>query len=118
LGLGFGLAVTKGASDRGVVLGGATKFAGVTYRDITLMTACNAADIYPQYQNAGVMVRGDIWVSVKAAVVAGTPALFDAVTGQLGAGTGTAVPGAVWMTSQATVNGLAILRLKAGPENA
>lgn len=121
-GIGFGLAVTKGASgDRAIVVGGTAKFAGITYRDITQMPDLTSLDIYPRYSNAGVMVKGDIWVSVKAAVVAGTPANWDNATGQLGAAAGagaTAVPGAVWMTSQSSVNGLAILRLKSGPENA
>lgn len=118
-GIGFGLAVSKGTSDRGIVLGGAAKFAGVTYRDITALGPI--VDVYPQYQNAGVCVRGDIWVLVKAAVVAGTGVNYDNTTGQLGAATGagaTAIAGAVWMTSQSTVNGLAIVRLMNGPANA
>lgn len=112
-GIGFGLAVSKGATDRGIVIGGASKFAGITYRDITLFGP--TVDVYPQYTNAGIMVRGDIWVAVGAAVVAGTAANFVAATGVITSGAGTAIPNSIWMTSQATVGGLAILRLYYGP---
>lgn len=112
-GIGFGLAVSQGTTARGVIIGGTTAgFIGVTYRDITLMAACGFIDLYPQYANAGVMVRGDVWVAVEAAVAIGAAVIFNATTGQFGAATGQTITNAKWMTAQATPGGLAILRIR------
>lgn len=108
-GIGFGLAVSQGAADRGVIIGGTTAgFRGVTVRDVTLQSS--QADKYLDGQEAGVMVRGDIWVTAVAAVVAGGAVIFDGATGAFGVAAGETITKARWMTS-AGAGGLAILRL-------
>lgn len=115
-GIPFGRAVGQGVADKGAVLGGAlTAFAGISVRDVTLapVTADSAyLDEYIYQSNMGVLTEGDIWVAVKEAVVAGGVVHYDATTGQLGDTGGSGpVPGARWMTTQATIGGLAIVRL-------
>jgi len=113
-GIAFGIAVARGSADRGVVVGaGATVglFVGITYRDNTLVSS--AADKYLQRQLAGIMIRGDIWVTAIAAVTPADPVRADPATGTLGVAAGTGIvtlPNARWMTS-AGAGGLAILRL-------
>ncbi len=118
-GAAFGIAVQRGTDPRGVVIGAgdAAKFCGITYRDVTLVSS--AADKYPQKQLAGVMQKGDIWVTAVAAVTPATVVRADATTGALGVAAGTGVidlPNARWMTS-AGAGALAILRLNL-PANA
>jgi hypothetical protein len=116
-GIGFGLAVGIGAKDNTCVLGGAANFVGVTYRDITLMPSAlpgaPAVDTYPQGATAGVMVRGDIWVSPSEIVAAKDPVVYDNTTGRFhktAAAGSTAVTNARWMRGGAA-NGLALLRI-------
>jgi hypothetical protein len=61
-GIGFGLVVSKGSADNGIIIGGAAAV-GVTVRDIALSQVPGnlAADLYARYANAGIMVVGDIW---------------------------------------------------------
>lgn len=109
-GIGFGLAVSQGAADKGIIIGGTLAgFRGITVRDVTLESA--QADEYSQYQNAGVLVRGKIWVTVGAAVAAGDPVHFVAATGAF-TNTGDVGPilGARYVTS-AALNGLALVEL-------
>lgn len=114
-GIGFGLAVSQGTADKGALLGAAaaTGFVGVTIRDKGVVNASNA-DKYNEGDTAAVMTRGDIWVTVAAAVEAGDDVTFSSTTGALSSvaadGTNFAITGARWMTSAAQ-NGLAILRL-------
>jgi hypothetical protein len=121
-GIGFGLAVSQGAlSDRGCIIGGAA-FVGVTRADPTLARADLSVpgtpstlplDTYPQYDNAGVLTMGDIWVNCYAAVTPATTVTFSATTGQLGVA-GTTITHARWMTSASGSAGtpvLAVLRL-------
>lgn len=118
-GIGFGRAVSEGANARGAVLGGATKFIGISLRDITLIAqAGQTVDVYQQRSNMGVRVAGDTWVRPIIAVTHGTPATYDATTGQLQpAAAGVAIPGSRWMTS-ALAGELAILRLTTVPAGA
>jgi len=108
-GIGFGLACSRGTADRGAIIGGAA-FVGVTVRDITLVHAVADLDKYVRYENMGLMVYGDIWVSVGAAVTPATAVVFSATTGQF-ALAGTSLANAKYMTTQATIGGLAILRI-------
>lgn len=83
-GIGFGLPVSQGAGDIGVVLGGAlTGFRGVTQRDVSLGVRAGVdADVYPQYANAGIFKRGKIWVTSGAdGIVAGDPVHYNSSTG-------------------------------------
>jgi hypothetical protein len=116
-GIGFGRAVSEGANARGAVLGGATKFIGLTARDITLVPQFGqTVDLYQQRSNMGVMIEGDMWVRPVAAVTHGSPATYDSTTGQLNpASAGVAIPNSRYITS-AGAGVLAILRLTAsGP---
>lgn len=109
-GIGFGLAVSQGSADKGAVIGGAlADFVGLTVRDVTLVHA--TPDKYAQYDNAGIMSEGDMWVTAGAAVSAGDPVHYNATTGALSntGGSGPVV-GARWMTSAASGE-LAVVRL-------
>jgi hypothetical protein len=111
-GIGFGRAVSEGVNARGAILGGATKFCGITIRDITLIVfEGQTVDYFKRYQNMGVLLEGDIWVRPVAAVTHGAPGTYDAATGQLNpVAAGVAIPGSRYITS-ATAGNLAILRL-------
>jgi hypothetical protein len=110
--IGFGLAVSKGSAQHGVLVGG-TLFVGVSVRDITLVHT--TADRYEAGDNAAIATEGDIWVRVEEAVVAQTAAKYDTSTGQLGKAAGTAITGAYWLTS-ADAAGMAKLRLTGGAD--
>lgn len=103
-GIGFGLAVSKGASsDKGVVLGGAVAgFRGVTIRDVTLAPSATP-DKYKQYDNVGILDRGQIWVEPGEAVNHDDPVYYNSTTGVFykaaGAGLVGPIPGARWVTS-------------------
>jgi hypothetical protein len=83
-GIGFGLPVSQGASEKGVVLGGAlADFAGITIRDVAIGAEAGAAgDKYPNTKNAGILTRGKIQVVAGAnGIVAGDPVHYNATTG-------------------------------------
>lgn len=109
-GIGFGLAVSQGAADKGVIIGGTRLgFLGITIRDVTLES--DQLDKYAQYQSAGILTRGRIWVTVNEAVAAGDPVHFVAATGVFAKSGGEGpVNGARYVTSAAQ-NGLAIVEL-------
>jgi hypothetical protein len=112
-GIAFGRAVSEGVNARGAVIGGATKFIGLTVRSITEVPIYPnvTMDIYTQKFNMGVMIEGDMWVRVVAAVTHGSPATYSASTGQLNpASAGVAIPGSRYLTT-AGAGELAILRL-------
>jgi hypothetical protein len=111
----FGVAVSQGTSDNEALIGGASAavFAGVAIADKTI-NSDGGADGYNQYDNMGVMTRGDIWVIAGGDVDAGEDATFVSTTGVLSSaatsGTQFAIAGARWMTS-ATSGNPAKLRL-------
>lgn len=112
-GIPFGRAVSEGANARGAVLGGATKFIGLTVRSITEVPVLpnTAADMYFDNTNMGVMLEGDMWVRPVAAVSHGSPATYSSSTGQLNpASAGVAIAGSRYLTS-AGAGALALLRL-------
>lgn len=96
-GLGFGLAVGRGAADHGCILGGALGlFRGATIRDVTLMGS--QLDKYVQYQNVGILTQGEIWVQVTGTPGPGDPVHYSATTGIFAASGGSGpVIGARWM---------------------
>lgn len=120
--IGFGVAVSQGAAPRGALLGStaAALFRGISVRSLTLdpFSQLAGVDRYVENNNMSVMFRGDIWVKVGILVVAGEPVTFISTTGVLGSwaadGTHFTIAGARWLTSQSSVNGLAVVRL-AGP---
>ena len=110
-GIGFGLAVSQGANDLGIIIGGTVAgFRGVTIRDVTLDPS--KSDTFAQYDNAGVLQEGKIWVTPKEAVAAQDPVYFDPATGEFYKGVATLATavgpllGARWVDS-AAANGLA-----------
>jgi hypothetical protein len=116
-GIAFGRAVSEGANSGGAVLGGATRFIGLTVRDITLVAKQGqTVDLYQQYQEMGVLLKGEMWVRPVAAVTHGAPATYDSTTGQLNPATaGVAIPASRYITS-AGAGQLALLQLTAaGP---
>jgi hypothetical protein len=114
-GIGFGIAVSQGTNPSGCVIGGSTPV-GITRADPTLARADLAPatspgiDIYPQYDNAGVLTLGDIWVIAGGAVTVGSAVVFSATTGQCGVA-GTTMPNARWMTATTGAGQLAVVRL-------
>lgn len=125
-GVPFGRAVGKGTRDNGCRLGAAAAgdFLGVSLRDTTLAPQADDADYVDIYEDgdlAGIAVQGDVWVEVGAAVVDGDNVSYNALTGVLSSaatsGSQFAVTGARWMTTQATVGGLAVLRLGDSPHS-
>lgn len=119
-GIPFGRAVSEGANARGAVLGGATKLIGLTVRSITEVPigAITTADLYLDNSNMAVMLEGDMWVRVVAAVTHGSPATYSSSTGQLNpASAGVAIAGSRYLTS-AGAGALALLRLTAAAPGA
>lgn len=110
-GIGFGLAVSRGAnSDRGTILGGTLAgFRGCSIKDITLVT--DNGDKYQKPNSMGILESGEIWVEPAVAVAIDDPVHFDGTTG-VWSNTGGIGPvlGARWKTSCA-VGGRAILQL-------
>jgi hypothetical protein len=100
-GIGFGLAVSQGTlSDAGCIIGG-TAFVGVTRADKTLARAEGLpVDVYPQYDNAGILCSGDLFVNCYASVHPGDAVTYDTTTGKLGAA-GTTIEDARWQTTAA-----------------
>lgn len=112
-GIGFGLAVSQGVADQGVIIGGAA-FVGVTMHDITLpRSETLTIDTYARYDNAAILTMGDLWVNCYASVTPATSVVFEAATGKLGIA-GTSITHARWMTTAVGSAGtpvLAVLRL-------
>jgi hypothetical protein len=91
-GIGFGLAVIRGTNDHGCKLGADGDFLGLTIRDITLDSTRN--DKFAQYDTAGILIKGAMWVNAVKACVPGDPVyrLSDGrLTNVLGARTASAV---------------------------
>jgi hypothetical protein len=111
-GIPYGRGVIQGVGDKGCKLGAYTTegaMIGVTVRERSGFA--EFPNGFAQHQSARIMRSGVIWVAVTNAVVAGDPAKIDA-TGKFGKGSGTNdVPHARFDTSQATVGGLAQLRI-------
>lgn len=115
-GIGFGLAVSRGVGEKGIVIGGALPgFMGVSLRDITLvMPQGGVVDKYPRYANVGVGTLGKIWVAPDAAVLIGGDVYYVQATGVFTAAAGAGIVGPVVgakYESAATANNLAILSL-------
>lgn len=115
-GIGFGLAVSQGTGDKGCIVGG-SNFVGITRADQTLpradVTPALTLDTYAQYDNAGILKEGDIWVNAYASVNPTTAVVYETATGKLGIA-GTSITNARWMTTAAGSAGtpvLAVLRV-------
>ena len=105
-------------------------FRGISIRERTLRpndVNSAGAEIYPNGYHVGVLFEGEIWVDIQAAVTRGLDVTANADTGQLSsmavaaqvgspgdpnyAAAQIRIASARWMSSQATVNGLAKVRL-------
>jgi hypothetical protein len=105
----FGRAVSQGANDKGCTLGG-SDFVGISVADPTIALSQDlTVDEYPENDNAGIMVTGDLWVIVGSDVSAGGSVSYNTTTGVLGS-SGTAIDSSRWMTSASTGE-LAVARL-------
>lgn len=84
------------------------RFLGVTIADVT-----QAADLYPQYETAGILEKGPIWVTTAVAVTQGDPVYVTQAETWSNVTSADAflVPDAEWDTTN-TVAGLAVLLLK------
>lgn len=113
-GIGFGLAVGRGADkERGCVLGGTLPtFLGVSTRDVTLETTV-ATDEYQLDKNVGIQTHGDVWVQVTGNPDPSDPVHYDGTTGIFAASGGIGpVVGARW-GSETQSNGICLLHLPA-----
>jgi hypothetical protein len=110
-GIGFGLAVCQGNTDRGALLGcpSGRQFIGITIEDVTLPNlGPPGPDQYQLGDNMAVANLGDWWVPVidSPSVAPGVDAVyFDATTGILTASPTSntvKIEGARWQTSTQT----------------
>lgn len=74
-GITFGLAAFRGAGDRGVTATPSAAFMGivVAQHDTQATPSATTPDLIRQYQSAGIMDEGCIWVSASLAVADGDP---------------------------------------------
>lgn len=114
-GLGFGVAVAQGTTDKGIVAfgGSANKFVGITMLDRSAVSTTAAPDSFAQRSSARVMTIGDIWVQASVQVAAGDPVYLVAATGLFTnvATDNVAVLNARFDTSTTGANQLAVVRL-------
>lgn len=111
----FGRAVSQGTHDKGCILGGSA-FVGISRADPTIARAdlspapALTIDAYPEGDNAGILVTGDIWVIVAGNVTAGQSIHYNTTDGKLSAAGGATIDSSRFMTS-AVSGGLAVARL-------
>jgi hypothetical protein len=106
----FGRAVSQGSFDQNCILGG-TKFVGISRLDPTLaISAALTTDQYPEGDNAGILVTGDLWVIAYSAVTVGDSVHYNATDGKLSNAGGQTIDSARWETSAASGT-LAVVRL-------
>lgn len=114
-GLGFGVAVAQGATDKGIVAfgGAANKYVGITLLDRSARGTAANPDFFAQCESARVMTIGDIWVNASVQVAAGDPVYLVAATGLFTnvSTSNVLVPNARFETSTTAANQLAVVRL-------
>lgn len=89
----FGLAVGRGAAD------GSAKLGGVGFEGITVADKTRASDAYAVGEMAGVLRKGEVWVTASTNVTPADPVTFTAATGVIGAGLATTIAGAKFETT-------------------
>lgn len=105
-GIGFGVPVCQGTGDRQAKVAGA----GLKFRGVSIASPDRIADLYEQYGTLPVMVKGTIWVTASVAVGVGDIVTWTTAGAWSNTG-GTTVPNAIWDTAQATIGGIAVIRL-------
>ena len=107
-GIAFGLAVMQGTADKGCVVSDGDAFLGVVVRTQSVEDGSFEGVAYRD--EARIMTKGVVWVTVSGAVNAGDGVEVQADGALAAFGSGTEVVGARWDTS-ATNGNLAQLRL-------
>jgi hypothetical protein len=106
-------AVSQGTWDGGCVLGGtANGFLGLSILDPTLINPIGAApETYQQYNEVGILTKGEMFASCVVACVAGDPLSFVAADGTLTNTGAVVVPGGRWKYTRATPGDLNVVQL-------
>jgi hypothetical protein len=114
-GLAFGVAVTQGTADNAARITAAadTVVLGITTRQRSL--DANTPDKYGQYDSAGIMTKGVIWVNATKAVAAGDDVWVTVAGGTFndtdaGSSASVQIANARWDSSTTTA-GLAKVRM-------
>jgi hypothetical protein len=98
-------AVSQGTNDVDAVIGGtANGFLGITILDPTLVIPTGvivAPETYQQYNEMGILTKGEMFATSAVAVNAGDPLSFVAVDGTLTNTGGVVVPGGRWKYTRA-----------------
>jgi hypothetical protein len=99
--------------DGGAVIGGtANGFLGLTILDPTLINPVSVApETYMQYNEMGILTKGEMFAGCVVACVAGDPVSFVAVDGTLTNTGGVVIPGARWKYTRATPGDLNVVQL-------
>jgi hypothetical protein len=106
-------AVSQGSWDGGCVIGGtANGFLGLSILDPTLIVPYGAApETTPQYQELGILTKGEMFAACVVACVAGDPLSFVAADGTLTNTGAVVVPGGRWKYTRATPGDLNVVQL-------
>jgi len=87
-GIAPGRVVSPGTADDQVVIGGDATGIGVTIRDLSKRGAASTNELtYAQYEVAGVMKKGYLYVNIPTASAMGTGLFYNDTTGVIDAGT-------------------------------
>jgi hypothetical protein len=108
-------AVSQGTWDGGCVIGGtANGFLGLSILDPTLVQPTGfvgSFDSYQQYNEVGILTKGEMFAGCAVACVAGDPVSFVAVDGTLTNTGGVVIPGARWKFTRPTPGDLNTVQL-------
>lgn len=108
-------AVSQGSWDGGCIIGGtANGFLGLSILDPTLVVPIPVAatpEVYQQYNEVGVLTKGEMFACCVVACVAGDPLSFVAVDGTLTNTGAVVVPGGRWKYTRATPGDLNVVQL-------
>lgn len=108
-------AVSQSTSwDGGCVLGGTLNgFLGLSILDPTLIVPLGVAapETYQQFNEIGILTKGEMFATAPVAVLAGDPVSFVAVDGTLTNTGGVVIPGARWKYARPTPGDLNVVQL-------
>lgn len=106
-------AVSQGTWDGGCLIGGtANGFLGLSILDPTLIVPIGAApETYQQYNEIGILTKGEMFACCVVACVAGDPLSFVAVDGTLTNTGAVVVPGGRWKYTRSTPGDLNVVQL-------